>query len=328
MNKNIRKSIMIFGAVAIALLMTSTVTAVPKVQSTPITEKVEQIEKTKQLISEQNINDIPISCGFSQTEINKITTQSETLLYFDNEPTISSLDELVNLLVNLIDMDGLAAHFTSVNFANFIKIDEIQDLIESELFLNIYNTDVIQDFIETDIFTDYMNCDELQIFLDNYYGDDNDLTLTESMQLNQYTSSNLQAIAASEKLQTIASGLNRVISPESSITANSILESNELTNYEISIENISIYFAYLLFGIITWIPVIILSIIVAILSAPISFIYWLQRFTEENDPTPFQSAVFITVIYMAMFIGNGLLWPLTMLLNAYWHIHGNPGPHP
>jgi|GEM_PF-7035982 len=324
MNKNIKKSVMVFGAVAIAILMTSTVTAVPLEQSKPVMDKVEQNENLKQLTNEQNLKNILISYGFSETETPGIIAQSQTLPYIDNELTITSLDELINL----IDMDGLASHFTSVNFANFIKTDEIQDLIESELFLDIYNSDVIQDFIQTDIFTDYMNCDELQILLDNLYGDDNDLLQTVSEQTNQYTSSNLQTITRSEELQTIASGLNCVISPESSITTNSILESNELINYEISIENISVYFAYLLFGIITWIPAIILSIIIAILSAPISFIYWLQQFIEVNDPTPFQSAVFITVLYMAIIIGNALLWPLVMLLNAYWQIHGGPGPHP
>ena len=43
--KNMKKSIIIFGAVAITFLMVSSVTAVPQVSSQPL---VEQIEKTEQ----------------------------------------------------------------------------------------------------------------------------------------------------------------------------------------------------------------------------------------------------------------------------------------
>ena len=53
--KNVKKNIIIFGTVAIALMMVSTVTAVSEVQSKPVMDQIQQKETLKaQLITAYN----------------------------------------------------------------------------------------------------------------------------------------------------------------------------------------------------------------------------------------------------------------------------------
>lgn len=315
---------MFFGAVAIALLMMSTVTAVPLEQSKPVMDKAAQIEEIEQLMNEQSIKNILASYGFSETETLEITAQSQTLPHFDNELTITSLDELFDL----IDMEGLSDYFTSVNFANFMKSDGMQDLLDSDIFLDVYNCDVIQDFIQTDVFTDFLNSDEVQIFLDNFNDGNNELSQTVYNQLNEYTSLNLQTTVVSEEMQALLLDSNAITPTVASTTNDATFTSTESGYNEISVEDIlyvlAAVLAALIIGLITWIPAIIISLVAGVLGGLAFSIIVFTECIADGESNPLFIAVVCSLSLFAQVFFAGLVWPLILAGFALFNLWTPP----
>ena len=114
--KNVKKSIMIFGAIAIAFLIVSSATAVQQVNSEPIIENIE-----------------------------KISEQEEDNLFFD-------VDEITDLneILELIDGEGFIEYFVSDEFINLMNSQAVINIINSNIFMSVFNSNIIQNYIESD----------------------------------------------------------------------------------------------------------------------------------------------------------------------------------
>ena len=115
--ENIKKIIMFFGAVAIALMMVSTVTAAPEVYGKPV---MDQAEKNEEL---QNIN------TYDLYKLNDMEG-------FMNHITSDWFLSLLNWSYNTIAEDSL--------FQEYYNSDGVQALLEDEGFLEFANSDEVQ----------------------------------------------------------------------------------------------------------------------------------------------------------------------------------------
>jgi len=101
-----KKSLVVMGAIAIVLLMVSTVTAVPQAHSKPIMKIVNEVEQKKTIINGKigafsDIIDVE-PAGIITWLINLITSLLEFIRKIIN--FISSIIELAELIVTLIDL--------------------------------------------------------------------------------------------------------------------------------------------------------------------------------------------------------------------------------
>jgi len=103
--ETVKKTLVIFGVVIIAMLMVSTATAVPQVQSKSVMDKLEQIEKANNLL-------------FNQETINKLVSGDL------NEADLQAI-------ANSLDLNGFVNYFTSTEFANFFKSAGVQNFLNS-----------------------------------------------------------------------------------------------------------------------------------------------------------------------------------------------------
>lgn len=143
--KRIRKYVLVFGAVAIALLMVSSATAVEQVNSKPVTDYIAN----------------------KQNYCEKLSYLKEI---FDVEADQNYLQNFESLL-------------TSDRFIDFVNSPEVYNLIYSDKFLALYNTDRIQNFINSDLFLEYLNSDACQYFLKHLnIGDDEPTSIAANSQ--------------------------------------------------------------------------------------------------------------------------------------------------
>ena len=123
-DKEMKKSLIVLGAIAIVLLMVSTVTAIPQVHSKPMMDIVNEVEKKKILINEK--------IGFFSDKI------ADKLLNGQPGGIISWLIELINSLIEFI-----------MNIINFISsIIQLAELIISLIDLITTLYEIIMQFIE------------------------------------------------------------------------------------------------------------------------------------------------------------------------------------
>ena len=142
--ETIKKTLVIFGAVIIAMLMVSTATAVPQVQSKPVMDKLEQMEKANDLL-------------FNQETINKLVS--------------GDLNEAdLQVIANNLDLNGFVNYFTSMEFANFFVNSDIQNFLNSQEYNNFYNSDAVVTIRNSEQFINFLNSDVAQQFLDNING--------------------------------------------------------------------------------------------------------------------------------------------------------------
>jgi len=151
----------VFGAVAIVLIMVSSASAVSSVNGASV-----------------------IRAAKTMREAQSLPSKSEELISSDLEDSKS--EELISSdleeLLEILDIDGFREFFTSNDFADIMKSDEIQRIINSKAYLRVYNHEATSDFLNSEIFQDFINSDEAQIYLDNYFGDDGDDTIPSEVQ--------------------------------------------------------------------------------------------------------------------------------------------------
>jgi len=145
--KNVKKSIILFGAVAIALLMVSTVTAVPQVNSEPVMDYVEQIEQLQELLDDFG----------------------EDLDYINIDSFLLHLESTE--VVNIIEEEVLAL-FMSTEFAELMHEDEIQNYLYSDNYLEFFNGEDVQNIVNSDEYATFLDSELCQTFLDNYFSCD------------------------------------------------------------------------------------------------------------------------------------------------------------
>lgn len=139
--KNVKKTQVIFEAIAIVMLIVSVATAVPQVQSEPVMDKLEQIEKANNLQVTQETNKLVLE------EINNFSE-----------------------IINSINIQEFSSYFTSIEFANLFMNSEIQNFLNSQTYSNFYNNGSVQTFLNSNQFAAFMNTAIAQQFLANING--------------------------------------------------------------------------------------------------------------------------------------------------------------
>ena len=119
-----KKNLIVFGAIAVVLLMVSTVTAVPQAHSTPMMEIVNEMEQKKTLNNGKIV-------AFSDKIVNKLAKV---------EPG-GIITWLINLITSLIEFI-----MTLISFVN--SIVQLAELIVSLIDLITALYEVIMQFIE------------------------------------------------------------------------------------------------------------------------------------------------------------------------------------
>jgi hypothetical protein len=147
-----KKSMMLIGVAAITLFIISTATAVPVTQSETVIQEPCFGEQSQTLP------------GFGE----------QTLPSFGEQQIPSGFQDFLNL----IDIEGFRAYFTSVGFANIIKSPGVQNIFDSVEFSNLYNYQKTSELINGDAFQNFLNSDEAQTFLENYFGNNWQLYVT------------------------------------------------------------------------------------------------------------------------------------------------------
>jgi hypothetical protein len=142
--ENVKKTLIVFWAVVIAILMVSVASAVPQVQSEPVMDKLEQIEKADNLkVDQETLNKI-ISGDLNEADLQAIA--------------------------NNLDLNGFVNYFTSTKFANFFKSANVQNFLNSQEYNNFYNSDAVVTIRNSEQFTNFLNSDIAQQFLVNING--------------------------------------------------------------------------------------------------------------------------------------------------------------
>ncbi len=119
-----KKSLIVLGAIAVILLMVSTVTAVPQVHSTPMMEIVNEVEQKKTLINGK-------IGAFSDKIVDKLV----------NVEPVGIIKWLINLIISLIEFIK--------NIINLIStMIQLAELIISLINLITTLYEVIMQFIE------------------------------------------------------------------------------------------------------------------------------------------------------------------------------------
>ena len=146
--KSTKKSILVMlVAAAIALLMVSTATAVQQVHSGTVMKTLDKLQLP------------PIIVG---------AEQSETVHIWLDGSAPPSIEGLIDLLLQC-SLDDFLSYFTSDDFMDFMKSNEVLDSLASDQFLAFFNTDEVQNYINSDKFMDFFDSPECQTFLDSFF---------------------------------------------------------------------------------------------------------------------------------------------------------------
>ncbi|MCK4901742.1 MAG: hypothetical protein KAS76_00180 [Thermoplasmatales archaeon] len=154
-----KKNLAIFGAVATAFLIISSVTAVSQVNSDPVMNHIERAVKYEQL--RENINEVIESIKIDGINL-PAEVEGEEATSSQAQAIPSNIDEILDFL----DMDNFIDFFTGDEFIDVVTSDFVKDMIESDLFLELFNLPEVQEYIFSDEFQDLYESEEAQDFLD------------------------------------------------------------------------------------------------------------------------------------------------------------------
>lgn len=302
--KDIKKSIIVFGAVAIALLIVSSVTAVGQVYSEPVMKNIES-EKQKEIIANQ-----------LETMWNQLLEEESLVAEFQENSAIDPFQDFEDLF----DMEGFVSYITSDDFIDLLN-NNYNDIVSNDGFQYLYNTVYVQEYLQSDEFIAFMNTDEVQYIIDNLNigsGSPQGTYVTET------SGSNLNS-------QVVSTGVRQQISGEvvrEPLTNGLIYNNNvneELQGSATPLGNVQptinpfLVWIIILFGVITWIP----AIIVMILLSPVFFIMTLANFLlwALQGGVWMPGMVFFYAIISLLFtigyvaiacIGWPVLWPVLL----------------
>jgi hypothetical protein len=148
MKKTSRSYKITFGAIGVILILISTVTAVPSVETEVALKIIDKDDTTmlneferflRQIIEDESL------------QIEEEIQEYNIDIYKDFE--------------NLFDDEGFMEFLISDEFIGFL-IKNLDDLLSDEAPRLLYNTDEMQEFIKSDEFIEFLNSDELQYVLD------------------------------------------------------------------------------------------------------------------------------------------------------------------
>jgi len=163
-----KKYVLALGAVAIALLMVSTVTAVPETQSKPVMDQIAQ----KESLSSQLVK---IASSV------KLNSQN----FYINPNDVTNFQQNFDISALFMDDDFIA----------LMNSPEIYNIITSNDFSTLYNTEAIQSFVSSAEFISFFNSDAAQYLLDHL-----DI-INGGMQVNSQNSNIVVSQQASKTMQ-------------------------------------------------------------------------------------------------------------------------------
>ena len=128
---NMKKGIIVFGAVAIALLMVSSATAVQQVNSKPV-------------------------IGYIKSETESLVEEAQENFYLD----------INQYFQDSFDLEGFFDYLVSDEFIDLLN-DNYNLIVSHEGFEMLYNMELIQSFLQSEEFINFMYTDEVQYIIDN-----------------------------------------------------------------------------------------------------------------------------------------------------------------
>jgi len=180
--KNMKKNIMLFVAVAIALLMVSSATAVPQTNSEPVMEKIEQLEELGRLMSEQNLGDIFNLDGIDEESIEGAINQLNNFLIEQGIGSFNVQEMNTDFLV-----EDFMDYILSDEFVDLFNHDDIQTALNSGDYNDyITNDETINSILNSEFFNSFLNCDFAQQILENIdNGGDSTVIISQTTQTQQ-----------------------------------------------------------------------------------------------------------------------------------------------
>jgi len=157
MKRSIRKSGLVFGAVAVVLVMLSSVTAVPNVGSEIV---IESIEEQKAAIIKQ----------FEDIWLNLLEDESLQIAEWQGNNDINPDQDFEDLF----DTEGFLNFIVSDEFIDILN-DHFNDFLSNEGILLLFNTDEMQAYVNSDEFLYFANSDEVQYILEKLDEDDDQI---------------------------------------------------------------------------------------------------------------------------------------------------------
>jgi len=158
----------IFGAIAIALIMISSVTAVEHTNSAPVIEAIE-MENQKAFAIEQ----------FETMWYQLLEEESFSTEMQENLPSIPSQD-----FEDLFDGEGFVNYLVSDEFIDLLS-ENYNDIISNAGFQYLTNNEYVQDYLQSEEFLDYLNTDEVQYITDNLNIEDSNFESTFNIETSE-----------------------------------------------------------------------------------------------------------------------------------------------
>jgi len=248
--KIMKKSIIIFGAVAIALLMISSATAVKQVNNELVMKAIET-ERTQEDIINQLL-----------ALWDNLVTNNPLVAWFQDTYDIDAEEDFEQLF----DHQGLLNHVISDDFINMLN-SNLDEILAIEAFQIIYNTDPMQEYIQSDEFLEFMQTDEMQYLLSQLDGESEGSSET----YESFSQQNSELLGILEGFYGVSTN-----EPQNVGRPNNGEVENDGATFQVYSDdeeqptmNGALAFIGLLVGLITWIP----AAIIIMIGAPFAFIY-------------------------------------------------------
>ncbi|MCX6667752.1 MAG: hypothetical protein NTV74_05890 [Euryarchaeota archaeon] len=309
--KNVKKNIIIFGAVVIVLLMASSATAVPAVNGKALTTRIEKsyIEQKEYFINQL----ITIYDQLKKDGV--IDTENQELQNID---LTQDFDQSF-----YIDVEGFVDYITSNEFIQLLN-ENYNDIVSNIGFQLLWNTGYVQEYVQSEEFTNFMNTDEVQYILDNLDIDSGNQQVIQTRAVNV----NSQVLPIGLKQESALKEMSQTLLPATqtqvyNTQSDETLEGNAIPASEENIPALDLVTVWIiiLIGLISWIP----AIIFVLLTSPIQFILnWITYMCIPvllggiPWPFPFITAILAFVWTMVYIVANITCWPVIWMYFFEW----------
>lgn len=308
-----RKYRIVYGAIAIVLLIVSSATAVPEVNGKLVSDSLENS------VTEQNDDFInQMMALYDQLEIDGVSPDVDQDL--ENIDLTQFFDESL-----YVDVEGFVNYIISDDFIQVIN-ENYTDIVSNNGFQVLWNTEYVQEYVQSDVFINFMNTDEAQYILDNLDIPSNDQQEFETQVVNM----NTQVSTTEPEQENLLNKISQIILPSTktqvySTQSDVTLEATAVSTSEETIQtsDILVLWVVILIGILTWIP----GVIITLLSSPVYFLYmwilgmiivymywgvWIFPFVEAL------AALVETIFYVMV---NTVCWPVAWPFFLDWWLH-------
>ena len=297
MNGSIRKTGLFFGAIAVALLMVSTVTAVEQVNNEQVMDYLDENN-----LEDELLNILGLNTGMDEFNPEDLET------FFVEE------------IEKMFDGEAFLEHMTSDKFIEFLK-QNYDEMVSCDAVQDILNSEEFGEVINSEEFICFLNSEEMKYVYDKLQeDDDSQISLTGQtvgVGVQQSQPLVMEAILRYDPV-------NCPVDDEEA--GFNVLELVELGWQPGDIfAFIIVASVCLLFSLITWIPILIWVSFLGIIGIPIMF----SQYLETEDPwhaKEWYAGLYIEALLYGLFwafvcISLGLWWPIgnTLDMLEFWY---------